>query len=126
MTVLAVFLGSALGASARRIVDHSVTRLAGGRFPWGTLVINVSGSLILGVVLGLSARTTSATALWWTVLLGTGFCGGFTTFSTFAFETVRLSEENRSRGAVTNVAMSVVFGLAAVAAGWQLATTALH
>jgi fluoride exporter len=122
VTALAVLLGSAVGAPVRRIIDHLVTQRFGGWFPWGTFAINVSGSFILGVALGLGSRTSGGTSAWWIALVGTGFCGGFTTFSTFAYESVRLSEEVHIRSAFLNVATSVVVGLGAVVLGWSLAT----
>jgi fluoride exporter len=117
MTALLVALGAAVGAPARWWVDQHVRRRAGGDFPWGTLLINVSGSLVLGVLLGATARRPDAALV---ALVGTGFCGGFTTFSAFGFETVRLVEDGELVPATANVVVSVVVGVAAAAAGWLL------
>ena len=120
MTALLVALGAAAGAPARWWVDQHVRRRAGHDFPWGTLLINVLGSLVLGVLLGATAVGGSQTEL--VALLGTGFCGGFTTFSSFGFETFRLAEDGGYVAATLNVVVSVGLGVAAAAAGWALGT----
>ena len=117
MTALLVMVGAAAGAPARWLVDQLVRRRAAGVFPWGTVLINVVGSLVLGVVLGVTSGGGGAVLV---ALLGTGFCCGFTTFSSFGFETVRLAEEGDYRQAVANVAASVALGLLAAFAGWSL------
>ena len=119
MTALLVALGAAAGAPARWWVDQHVRRRAGHDFPWGTLLINVLGSLVLGVVLGATAGRPQDELV---ALLGTGFCGGFTTFSSFGFETVRLVEDGSHVAASLNVVVSVALGVAAAAAGWALGT----
>jgi fluoride exporter len=120
LTWVAFLVAAGIGAPARYVVDTIVQERTDGVYPWGTLVVNVSGCLILGVITGLamyhglggSAKT----------VLGTGAMGAYTTFSTFTFETVRLVEEGAGRLAARNVAASVVLGLAAAALG--LAVTA--
>ena len=111
---------AAIGAPLRYVVDISVGERAGGRFPWGTLVINASGSLLLGVLTGLvlyhAFPKTSR------VILGTGFCGAYTTFSTFTFETVGLAEEGATGPALLNAAGTLVVGAACAALGLALAT----
>jgi fluoride exporter len=82
---------AAIGAPLRYVVDVSVGERVGGRFPWGTLVINASGSLLLGVLTGLVLYHAFPKTP--KVILGTGFCGAYTTFSTFAYETVGLAED---------------------------------
>ena len=81
---------------------------------WGTLVVNVVGSFVLGVVAAGGASQVHT-------VVGIGFCGSFTTFSTFGFETLHLFESGQRRLAVSNVALSIVLGLAAVSLGWNLA-----
>ncbi len=116
MTTLLVMLGAALGAAARYLVDGAVQSRHQRGFPFGTLLINVSGSLLLGLLLGAAARGhTSAHLL---AFAATGVCGGFTTFSTFSYETVLLGEDGRSRAAVLNVVASVGLGLLAAALGY--------
>jgi CrcB protein len=90
-------------------------------FPWGTLVINVSGSLLLGVITGLALHHGLSASD--KIVVGTGFCGAYTTFSTFSFETVRLVEEGALAEAFRNAAGTLMAGAAAAAAG--LAVTSL-
>ena len=119
MTLLLVAFASAVGAPVRYLVDRFVASRNGGAFPWGTLVINVSGAFILGLVVGMGAHhglSKQAVAI-----LGTGFCGAYTTFSTFSVETVRLVEERAFAKAGLNVGVSLVAGLLAGAAGLGLA-----
>jgi CrcB protein len=116
VTVLLVLLGGAVGAPARYLTDLAVQRRHGGRFPWGTLTVNVAGSLVLGVTAG--AVSASGGPAWVLTLVGTGFCGALTTFSTFGFETVRLLQERSARAAIGNVTLSVAAGLGACALGW--------
>jgi CrcB protein len=118
MTLILVLLGGALGAPARYLTDLLVQSRNDGAFPWGTFVVNVVGSFMLGVIA--SAVDISGAPGWLLTLLGTGFCGALTTFSPFGFETIRLLQEGALGAAVANVAASVVIGLAACEAGWQL------
>jgi fluoride exporter len=115
-----VAVAGAVGAPARYLVDGFVQSRRPSRFPLGTLVINVSGALLLGFITGLVLyhafpRTPQ-------VLLGTGFCGAYTTFSTFTFETVRLVERQAPRMALTYAVASIVASLLAAAAGLALAS----
>ncbi len=118
--VLLVSLGAAVGAPGRWLVDRAVQRRHTGLVPWGTLTVNLVGSLVLGVVLGWSSAPDRGHDL--ALLLGTGFCGAFTTFSTFAVESVRLLEEGRSRYAAGYVLLSLVAGCLLAAVGWWLGT----
>jgi fluoride exporter len=119
MTALLVVLGGAVGAPLRYLLDQVVSGRRPGRFPWGTLCVNVVGSLVLGAVVG--AVGASDGSRWVTTLVGTGFCGALTTFSTFGFETVRLVEDGEWRAAAANVTASLALGLAACAAGYEVA-----
>jgi CrcB protein len=112
-------LAAAAGAMARFLVDGVVRDRTGDRIPYGTFVINVTGSFVFGFVtgLGLSHGLTRTPR----VVMGTGFCGAYTTFSTFAYETVRLLEDGASREALWNVAGTLVAGAAAAAAGIGIA-----
>ncbi|WP_327092587.1 fluoride efflux transporter CrcB [Nonomuraea sp. NBC_01738] len=116
MSVLLVFAGGMAGAPARYLLDRSVQRLVqrrfDGSFPWGTLVVNLMGSFILGLLTG--AQPPAALGL----LLGTGFCGALTTFSTFGYETLRLLEEGSWLRAALNAGVSLVAGVALAAAGF--------
>lgn len=119
MTLLGVLVASACGALARYVVDGAVQDRVGGIFPWGTFVVNVSGSLVVGVLAGLALYHGLADAP--RAVLGIGFCGAYTTFSTFSYETVRLVEEGARITAITNVLASTVAGLAAAGVGLALA-----
>ena len=120
MTLLIIALGAAVGAPARYLTDRAVQSQHESVMPWGTLSVNVIGSLILGALTGAGSAVSPAV----TALLGAGFCGALTTFSTFSFETWRLIEEESYGAAVANVVVSVVAGLAAVVLGYA-ATAAL-
>ncbi|MCA2214430.1 fluoride efflux transporter CrcB [Jidongwangia harbinensis] len=115
MTVLLVALGAAVGAPLRYLTDLAVRRRLRSAFPWGTLAVNVAGSLMLGLLVGLPAPSAVAT------LVGTGFCGALTTYSTFGYETLRLARAGLRRHAVANVLGSVLAGLAAAYLGILLA-----
>lgn len=116
MTVLLVLLGGAVGAPARYLTDRAVQRRADIVFPWGTLCVNVIGSLVLGVVA--AAAYAGSAPEWVLTLVGTGFCGALTTFSTFGYETVRLLEDGARGKALANAVVSLVVGMLACAAGW--------
>ena len=112
MTVLMVLLGGAVGAPARYLTDVVIQSRHRAPLPWGTLVVNLVGSFVLGLVGG------AAPAAWVSAAVGTGFCGALTTYSTFGFETVRLLEERKPQVAATYVVLSLLVGLAAVSLGW--------
>jgi fluoride exporter len=115
MLALLVSFGAAFGAVARYLVDQAVTRRSARTFPAGTWIINITGSFVLGLLAGLATRHgLSANAV---AIAGTGVCGGYTTFSTFSYETVRLMEEGSGLVALANLAGSLVAGLAAAALG---------
>lgn len=115
MLALLVSLGAAFGAVARYLVDQAVTRRSTRTFPAGTWIINITGSFVLGLLAGLATRHgLSANAV---AIAGTGVCGGYTTFSTFSYETVRLMEEGSGLVALANLAGSLAAGLAAAALG---------
>lgn len=113
MTVLLVAAGAAVGAPLRYLVDRFVQRRGDSAFPWGTLTVNVAGSFLLGLLTGTNDRTI-------TLLVGVGFCGAFTTYSTFGYETVRLAEDGSRWYAALNVAVSLVAGLGAAVLGHAL------
>ena len=112
MIAVWVALAGAAGAAARFAVDGLVRhRWSGPAFPWATLVINVSGSLLLGVVTGLVLYRGGPDDL--RLIVGTGFCGGYTTFSTASFETVRLAQRNSMALALGYGAATIVLTLGA-------------
>jgi len=116
--LLLAMVGAAVGAPTRWLVDQYVQSRHDSVFPWGTFGINVVGSFLLGALqAGAVTGAVSPAAL---VLLGTGFCGGFTTFSTFGYESLRLLQEGSRRQAALNVVGSAAVGLFAAIAGWNL------
>jgi CrcB protein len=118
---LVVAAGGLVGAPSRYLLDRAVSSRIESDLPWGTFVINVAGSLLLGLLTGLTLAGHLPDI--GKALLGTGFCGAFTTFSTFTFETLRLLEGGRILDAVGNVALSVAVGLGAAAAGVAIGLT---
>ena len=115
-----VGLAGSLGAVARFVVDGSVRARIDSRLPVGTLLINTTGSLLLGILTGLVLFHGAPSTL--TLVAGTGFCGGYTTFSTASFETVRLLQIGEYRAAGANLAATVAGTLAAAGAGLALAS----
>ncbi|GAA4536420.1 CrcB family protein [Pseudonocardia xishanensis] len=107
MVPLMVVLGAAVGAPARYLTGRLVQSRHRTGFPWGTFAVNVAGSFVLGLVTGAAASP------WLTALIGTGFCGALTTYSTFGWETVHLSRPL----AVANAVGSVLAGLGAAGLG---------
>lgn len=116
-----VALGGALGACARYAVGLWATRVLGTSYPWGTLLVNVAGSLLIGLALPLLARHDAAR-----LLFVTGFLGAFTTFSTFSADTLTLLQSGRTGTALGYAAGSVAAGLAAAALGAGLARVVLR
>jgi CrcB protein len=117
MPYLLVGVGSFVGGNARYIMAKWVGGMIDARFPLGTFLINVGGSFILGLIGGLIAQRTIPHADAVRLALGVGFCGGFTTFSTFEFETHALFEDGVWLTAVTNMFLSLFAGLVAVRFG---------
>lgn len=117
MSWLLVALGGAVGASCRYLVDLAVTRRFGSYLPWGTLLVNLLGSAAFGLLVGLISTDTSAALL---ALVGTGFCGAFTTASALAWEILALAEGRKSLRAVANLGLSVVVGVTLAGAGIAL------
>ena len=120
-TWLAVAAGGAIGSLARFWLAAAMTALTGSRFPWGTLLINVAGSGVIGLVAALTlppARVAMHPDL--RVFLMVGICGGFTTFSAFSLQTLELVQSGDVWPAAGYIAGSVAFCLVAVWAGWLL------
>ncbi len=109
MIALLVFLGAAVGAPLRYLTDRAVQSRHDSVFPWGTFSVNLVGCLILGGLAGAGSALPGAAL----ALVGTGFCGALTTYSTFSYETLRLVEQKAYFYAVMNVLVSVVAGLGA-------------
>lgn len=90
---LAIALAGGVGASVRLLLDDLIKVRMSGSIPWATMIINVSGSLVLGFITGLATARLLPEA--WHLVIGAGFLGGYTTFSTASFETIRLLREGR-------------------------------
>jgi CrcB protein len=114
-----VVVGGMLGAPLRYLTDRAVQSRHDTVFPWGTFLVNVSGSLVLGLLTG--AVTAGAAGSGLQLLLGTGLCGALTTYSTFSYETLRLAQDGARLHAAVNVAGSVAAGLGAAFVGVALA-----
>jgi CrcB protein len=111
-----IAVGSAIGGVSRYLVGGLLQRLAGGTFPAGTLLINITGSFLLGFVLRYGVETTTLTPEV-RAFLTVGFCGGYTTFSTFSYETVALAEDGQWTRAALYIALSVGISLVATFLG---------
>ena len=116
MNTLLVMLGGAIGAAARYHLGGATLRAFGPAFPWDTLIANVSGGLLMGVLM---ARVGDNTA--WRLFLGVGVLGGFTTFSAFSFETIALVERGAAPTAIAYILASVLGALVALWAGLSIA-----
>lgn len=121
LTYLAVATGGALGSVARFWLTGAITALTGPWFPWGTLLINVVGSCVIGIVAGISL-TPDRVGLHpdLRIFLMTGVCGGFTTFSAFSLQTLELIESGELLAAAGYIVGSVVLCLVFVWVGWKL------
>lgn len=118
LTVALVSVAGGLGASCRLILDGLIRTRITTAYPVGTTIINVTGSLLLGLVVGLTVNQVLPEQ--WHLILGTGFLGGYTTFSTASFETVRLLQARRYGVALANGLGMLVLSLLAAALGLWL------
>lgn len=117
MTAVLVVVGAMVGAPLRYLTDLWIQSRHDSVMPWGTLGVNVTGSLVLGFV---AAAVHGGGRPWLLTLIGVGLCGALTTFSTFGVETMRLIEDGSWLASGANVALSLVLGLVACTAGWAL------
>jgi CrcB protein len=109
---IAIGVGGFTGAIARYAVGSYIGGRYGVRFPYGTFLINVSGSFLIGFILALLSRTTASP--YWRYLIPIGFIGAYTTFSTFEYETLRAIQDGQVTVGLLNVALSVIVGFVAV------------
>ncbi|GAA1957738.1 fluoride efflux transporter CrcB [Amycolatopsis minnesotensis] len=114
MTVALVFAGAMAGAPLRYLTDRAVRNRHDALFPWGTFSVNLIGCLILGGLAGAGMAVPAPLS----ALLGTGFCGALTTYSTFSYETLQLFERRAYRYAALNVVTTVVACLGAALLGY--------
>jgi CrcB protein len=120
MSALPALLWIALGGAAGSVARAMVAMSLPGRFPWATLLINVLGSLLIGWLMARLGPIENPTAASLRSLLVTGFCGGFTTFSTFSWQTLEQMQKGQWGAAAANVGLSMVLCLAAVWLGFRL------
>lgn len=118
LLLLGLAAAGGIGAMLRLLIDGVVRARFGGRLPWGTITINVTGSFLLGLLTGLAQAGALPEA--WEAVLGTGLLGGYTTFSTASVETVRLLQERRVLAAALNGVGMLVVAVAAAAGGYAL------
>jgi len=119
-TFWAIAFGAAVGGVSRYYLSAAVQPRMGATFPWRTLLINITGSLILGFIMYYALATPSV-SVELRILLTTGFCGGYTTFSTFSYETATLIEDGQLGRAGTYIVASVLLALAGTYGGFALA-----
>jgi fluoride exporter len=117
--VLAVLAGGMLGAPTRYLADRMIQARHDTVFPWGTFIINVAGSAVVGFLLGAQSHLGLPPTVF--ALLATGFCGGLTTFSTFGYETLRLLEDGALGEAGLNVLGSLAAAVLMAWLGYRLA-----
>ena len=114
--LIAVAIGGGLGASGRYLAGLLVRNLFQGDFPWGTLAVNVTGCFLIGMVAGKTGSSETTLRLFLVV----GILGGFTTFSAFGYETLRLLQDGNPGGALFNVAAGVWAGVSIAKGLWPL------
>lgn len=119
-TLLFIGIGGAAGSVLRYLVSFYLQKSATPGFPYGTLLVNLAGCLLIGIIFGLSERFQWFTEEW-RIFLAVGFCGGFTTFSAFALENVKLLQGGQYLSFLLYTLLSVGLGLVAVVAGNVLA-----
>jgi CrcB protein len=119
MNYLLVFIGGGLGASLRHAINVGCARACGFNFPYGTFVINISGSLVMGLIAGYLAFKGEASQPW-RLFVMTGILGGYTTFSAFSLDAVTLYERGEMGMALFYVVGSVVLSIAGLVAGLAL------
>ena len=111
--------GSFIGGAARYLISVAMKAMSKG-FPWGTLAVNLVGCMAIGLLLGFFSRTSSEGNTW-ALFLMIGVCGGFTTFSTFSKEALVMLQTGNIMGLLAYIGISVIIGVALVAAGYYLA-----
>ena len=119
MTLLLVALGAVVGAPLRYLTDRFLQARHDTIFPWGTLTVNVAGSLIMGFLVGAAAAGRLDPMI--LTVLGPGFCGALTTYSTFGYETLRLAEDGSRFLATANIAINLFAGLGTAFVGVAIA-----
>jgi fluoride exporter len=111
-------LGGVVGTLSRFYLGKWISSRVTSRFPWGTWIINLTGSFIIGVLFSLHTKQEISDLMW--LMIGTGFCGGYTTFSTFGYETIQLVQKGEVVKAGVYVVTSVLLGLLCALVGITL------
>jgi CrcB protein len=119
MNYVLVFVGGGLGATLRHVINMTCARCMGAAFPWGTFIINITGSTVMGLIAGYLAYKGEASQPW-RLFLMTGILGGYTTFSAFSLDTALLYERGELGLALAYVLGSVVLSIAGLFAGLAL------
>ena len=117
--MLLVGIGSFLGGSLRYIVSTIMKNVCGQGFPWGTLTVNLLGCFVFGLIIALFSKYSSISNPWY-LLLTTGICGGFTTFSTFANESMQMLQNGNTGGFIGYVLASIIGGLILIGLGYWI------
>lgn len=115
MIPLLILIGAAVGAPTRYLTDRAVQSRHDSVFPWGTFIVNLTGSALLGFLAALPEHAGAMT------VTGTAFCGAFTTYSTFSYETLKLLQDRAYLFAALNAAASIIGGLGAAYLGMAMA-----
>ena len=118
-SVLIVGIGSFIGGALRYLISTLFKQFCTQGFPWGTLLVNLMGCFIFGAIFALFSKYSS-TSHPWCLLLTTGLCGGFTTFSTFAYESVLMLQQGNLSGFISYVATSLIMGISLFALGYRI------
>lgn len=118
MTYLCIALGGAIGSVLRALIAAAAARITGPHFPWGTILINIAGSFVIGLADSLTAGDSRLLAA--RAFIMVGVCGGFTTFSSFSLQTLELIQGGRALRAGGNVGLSVAACLVSVSLGLSL------
>lgn len=124
-TLLLIGVGGSLGSITRYLVTLGMNKWFSSPFPYGTFAANILGCLLIGLIYGCSERFQWL-SLEWRIFLTTGFCGGFTTFSSFAYENIRLAQNGDYVSFFFYIALSVALGLSAVLLGINVCKLGLN
>lgn len=118
-SMIIVGIGSFLGGSLRYVTSTMMKNVCGQDFPWGTLTVNILGCLVFGLIFALFSKYATTSSPWY-LLFTTGICGGFTTFSTFANESMQMLQSGNIGGFIGYVSTSVIGGIALIGLGYWI------
>ena len=118
-SMIIVGIGIFLGGSLRYVTSTMMKNVCGQDFPWGTLTVNLLGCLVFGLIIALFSKYATTSSPWY-LLFTTGICGGFTTFSTFANESMQMLQSGNIGGFIGYVSTSVIGGIALIGLGYWI------